>query len=327
MTYTEGRFDHILLIGHGSPDPQGNAEYLTCAHLLSTQLGVAVHPCFLELASPSIDEGIRLCVEAGARSVAVLPLFLGAAGHQKNDVPAMIHEARVNYPDVLFRYGTPIGTQYLLVETLADRAAEALASSSIDIPVAETAIILVGRGSSDPDSNSEVFKMARLLWEGRNYGWVDVAFQTVTRPQVAAIIERCVLLGARRVVVVPYLLFTGFVCHDIEQQVAAVCGQHDGVEVLVARHLANHPGVINAIAQRYDDIVQGTAAMTCDICKYRYQVVGFEHDYGKPQESHHHNHHHHRHGNNEHQKHHEHNHHNRHHHCEKHEKHEKHEDK
>ena len=293
-------FDRVLLIGHGSPDPQGNAEYLESARLLAEQLQVTVEPCFLELAEPSIAQGIQQCVEAGAQHVAVLPLFLGAAGHQKNDVPVMVQEAREHEPDITFRYGTPIGAQYPVVVALADRVTEALATSGTDIPSSQTAVILVGRGSSDPDSNSEVFKLSRLLWEGRDYGWVEVAFQTVTRPQVASVIDRCVRLGARRVVVVPYLLFTGFVRNDIEQQVMAVREHYAGVEVLLARHLANHAGVIDAIAQRYQDMRDGTATMTCDICKYRHRMTGFARDYGKPQEAHHHHGHGHHHGHDHH---------------------------
>jgi sirohydrochlorin cobaltochelatase len=44
------------------------------------------------------------------------------------------------------------------------------------------------------------------------------------------------------------------------------------------------------VAQRYYDIVAGTATMTCDVCKYRHRMTGFEHDHGKPQETHHHGH-------------------------------------
>ncbi len=315
MMHREEQFDHILLIGHGSPDPRGNAEYLDCARLLAERLDAPVRSCFLELAEPSIEEGIRLCVEAGAQQIAVLPLFLGAAGHQKNDVPVLINEARVRYPHVELRYGAPIGAQYPLVATLADRAAEAIATSAAEIPAAETALIVVGRGSSDPDSNSEVFKVSRLLWEGRDYGWVETAFQTVTRPQIATAVERCARLGARRVVVLPYLLFTGFVHSDIERQAAAQT-QHEDVEVLMARHLANHGGVIDAIAQRYRDMVEGVATMTCDICKYRHRFTGFEKDYGRPQEAHHHHHHdhHHHHGGHHHDHHHGGHHHDHHHH-------------
>jgi sirohydrochlorin cobaltochelatase len=289
-------FDRVLLIGHGSPHADGNAEYLQFARELAAYLGVAVQPCFLELAEPSIEEGIRLCVESGAQRIAVLPLFLGPAGHQKNDVPVLLAHAREHYPGVELRYGTPIGAQYQLVRVLEQRAAEALARSTSAIGEGDTALLLAARGSSDPDSNSEVFKLARLLYEGRGYGTVEAAFQKVTPPNIAQGIERCVRLGARRVVVLPYLLFTGFVRHDIAQQAEAAQAARPEVEILVGAHLFPHAGLTAAVAQRYHDIVAGTAAMTCDVCKYRHRMSGFEHDHGKPQETHHHHHHGHGHG-------------------------------
>lgn len=296
-------FDRILLIGHGSPDADGNAEYMQFAHDLGVHLGVTVQPCFLELAAPSIAAGIGQCVAAGAQRLAVLPLFLGAAGHQKNDVPSLLSQAHAHYPEVALHYGTPIGAQYQLVRVLEQRATEALARSTSGIARHDTALLLAARGSSDPDSNSEVFKLARLLYEGRGYGWVEVAFQKVTPPHIAQGIERCIRLGARRIVVLPYLLFTGFVQHDIRQQAQAAQAAHPAVEILVGACLFPHAALTDAVAQRYHDLVAGTAAMTCDLCKYRHPMAGFEHDHGQPQTSHHHDHHHHHHHEHEHQHH------------------------
>ncbi len=283
-------FDRILLVGHGSPHAAGNAEYMQFAETLETRLGVTVQPCFLELAEPSIMDGIRLCAEAGAEHIAVLPLFLGPAGHQKNDVPAILAHARQTYPNLTLRYGTPIGAHYCLVRILAQRASEALASRPASIPPHETALLLAVRGSSDPDSNAEVYKLARMLSEGRDYLTVEVAFQKVALPTITQGITRCVRLGARRIVVLPYLLFTGFVRHDIEQQARAAQGDYPTVEIVVGEHLFPHPELIEAVAQRYQELVDGTATMTCDLCKYRHRMTGFEHDYGKPQMTHVHDH-------------------------------------
>lgn len=84
----------LLLIGHGSPDPAGNAEFQQFADALATHLGVAVQTCFLELAAPAIGAGFDRCVQAGARQIAALPLFLSPGRHQKRDVPALLAEAR-----------------------------------------------------------------------------------------------------------------------------------------------------------------------------------------------------------------------------------------
>lgn len=287
---TMHEFDTLLLIGHGSPDPAGNAEYLQFARLLAEQLEMPVQPCFLELAEPSIEDGIACCIDAGASRIAVLPLLLGAAGHQKNDIPALLNHAREHWPDIDLYYGTPIGVQYPVVAVLAERAAAALATTQHTIPLAETALIVAARGSSDPDSNADVCKVSRLLWEGRDYGHVEAAFQSVTTPNIGTAIEQCIRQGARRIVVLPYLLFTGFVCNDINQQAAAARQRFSEIDIVVAHHLGHHQGIIDAVVQRFDDLRTGNAVMTCDLCKYRHRMAGFEDDYGRPQEAHHHHH-------------------------------------
>jgi sirohydrochlorin cobaltochelatase len=280
--------DALLLIGHGSRDAEAISEYYHFADTLACRLHLPVYPCFLEFADPPIAEGIRACVEAGARRVVALPLFLGPAGHQKNDVPAILNWAKTQWPQVYFKYGVPLGAQPQIISVLAQRAQEAFAASRADISAGETALVVVGRGSRDPDSNSEVYKIARLLWEGRPYGWVETAFYSLTAPAVPAALERCLRLGARRVVVLPYLLFTGAICQQIGDQARAVQADRPDLEILMAEHLGEHPEVIEAVIYRYQEVVEGTATMTCDLCKYRHRLAGFEDEHGMPQVSDHH---------------------------------------
>lgn len=259
----------LLLIGHGSPAAAGNAEFLQFAQDLAAHLGVATQPCFLELAEPSIGEGFARCVAAGAQQIAALPLFLGPGRHQKRDVPELLTEARSRHPGVTLRYGAPLGPQLPLVAALADRAAEALAQTARSVAAAETALLVVGRGSKDPQSNAELPRLARLLYEGRDYGLVEYGFQAVVAPDVGQAIARCVRLGARRVVVLPYLLFSGFVCDDIAAQARAAQARFPDLEVLVGERLFPHPGLLAAAALRYHEIVTDTVAMSCDLCVYR----------------------------------------------------------
>lgn len=280
--------DALLLVGHGSQDAEAIAEYHQFAEKVAAQLQLPVYPCFLEFVDPPIVEGIRTCVEAGAQRVVALPLFLGPAGHQKNDVPAILNWAKTQWPQTEFKYGVPLGVQSQIISVLAQRAEEVIATSPTTVSAAETALLIVGRGSHDPDSNSEVYKIARLLWEGRGYGWVEAAFYGLTPPNISAGIDRCVRLGAQRIVVIPYLLFTGAICQRTGDQARAVQAQYPAVEILVAEPLGLHPEVIAAVAYRYQEVVGGIATMTCDVCKYRHRLVGFEHEHGMPQWSDHH---------------------------------------
>jgi len=279
--------DVVLLIGHGSLDDDGMAESRRFAHMLASHLSTPIEPGFLELADPPIVDGIAACVARNPRRIIALPLLLGSAGHYKNDIPTLLQWARTQWPRIEFRYGTPLGAQYPLVRALADRAAEAIAALH-PCAAAETALLLVGRGSHDPDSNSDLAKIARLLWEGRGYGWVESAYYSLTPPDVQAGIGRCARLGARRIVVLPYLLFAGRICRFIGEQARKLQSQLPDVEIVVGKHLGLHPGVLAAVTQRYQEILNGTATMTCDLCKYRQRMDGFEAEYGLPQTTDHH---------------------------------------
>lgn len=259
----------LLLIGHGSPDAAGNAEFLQFARDLSTYLGVVTQPCFLELAEPSIGEGFDRCVTRGAQQIAALPLFLGPGRHQKSDVPDLLAEARLRHPGIILRYGAPLGPQLHLVEALGDRAAETIAKAASVMTPDKTALLVVGRGSKDPQSNAELPRLARLLYESHDYGLVEYGFQSVVAPDVGDAIARCMKLGARRVVVVPYLLFTGAVYDDIVAQAWAAQARFPDLEILVGDRLFPHHGLLAAAALRYREIISGTVAMTCDLCVYR----------------------------------------------------------
>ncbi len=245
-----------------------------------------VEACFLEFADPPIVDGIRTSIKNGATSIVALPLFLGPAGHQKNDVPAVINWARKEWPEISFHYGTPLGAQHHLIQALAERAEETVATATSDVPRSDTAVVVLGRGSRDPDSNSEVAKLARLLYEGRDFGLMEHAFYALSTPTVTEIVQKCARVGAKRVVLLPHLLFTGRIFHRICEQ-AKEAAKSANIEVLVASYLYPHPGVLEAVALRYEEAFAGVAHMTCDLCKYRNRFAGFESEFGLPQTSDH----------------------------------------
>jgi len=278
----------VILVGHGSRNPKGVEEFRQFAARFHKALGVEmVEACFLEFADPAILDLIERCVHQGATQVTVLPLFLVPAGHQKNDVPSAIQLARLLYPEVTFLYGAPLGVDARLLDVLDERLLEVEQQAPAHSRE-ETAVLLVGRGSTDPDGNSEVFKIGRLLWEGRSYGWVEVCFVSLARPAVPEGIGRCVKLGAKRVMVVPYFLFTGVLVKRIVEQTQAQKSLFPDVELLNTRHLGGHAQVLAVLHQRFWEAVGGRVYMNCDVCKYRVALPGFADQVGQPQTSDHH---------------------------------------
>jgi sirohydrochlorin cobaltochelatase len=127
-----------------------------------------------------------------------------------------------------------------------------------------------------------------MLWEGMGFGWTEVCYSGVTFPLVAPGLEHAVKLGYRRIIVFPYFLFTGVLVKRIYRIADEMAARHPEIEFLKARYLNDHPLVLDAFAERVDEILAGGNAMNCQHCLYRTKVLGFEAMVGMPQQSHHH---------------------------------------
>jgi sirohydrochlorin cobaltochelatase len=275
----------IVLMGHGSRDAEGAREFLTFAERLSARLARPIYPGFLELADPPIVSAIDEAVKAGAKSIMAVPWFLLGAGHVKNDVPTAIQWAQKRHPQVAIRYGSPINVQPEVLAILGER----LAAIDPDHGVGsrETAVLLVQRGSSDPEANADVYRVARFLWEGRKYSTIEVAFSGVTRPSLAEGLQRCLQYNPQRILVVPYYLYTGILVERISKIVAEAAATHPECEFRVAPHFGQDTR-LDILAQRMiEQIRNGKATMTCDMCQYRVPLFGREFLVRTPQVSDH----------------------------------------
>jgi sirohydrochlorin cobaltochelatase len=277
--------DVVLLVGHGSRDPSGEREARAFAAALQARIGEPVRVAFLEFNEPPLATALQSCIADGAVRVTVVPLFLGAATHQKNDVPTAIQTLRQHHSGVEIAYGAPLGAHALLAEALSVQAAEAAGCAAEGDE--ETAVLLVGRGSRDPDSNGELYKVGRLLFEGRRWPMVEACFIAIAAPDLPTGIERCVRLGARRIVLVPQMLFDGVLVKRIARLGQAIEPRYDGVRLHYAAALGAQSSVIEVVRQRIEEARSGTALANCDACKYRVRMTGFEDEHGLPQGSDH----------------------------------------
>ena len=216
--------------------------------------------------------------------------MLFAAMHAKNDIPSVLNEyARKHGVDV--RYGRELGVDPRMIRAAADRIGDAETAANAEsgeVARHDTCLVVIGRGASDPDANSNVSKVARLLWEGMGFGWCEVGYSGVTFPLVEPCLEQVAKLGFKRVIVFPYFLFTGILIDRIYGFADLVAKANPGIHWVNAGYLNDHPGVLETFAERAREILDGPPNMNCSLCKYRTQVLGFEDEVGAPQESHHH---------------------------------------
>ena len=279
----------IMVCGHGSRDVQAVEEFQAVARGLRERL--PEHETewgFLEFATPIIRDGLDALRAKGLRKVLAVPGMLFAAGHAKNDIPSVLNTYQAQHPGMEIRYGRELAIDLKLIRAAGERVEEAITEAGDHISRHETLLVVVGRGASDPDANSNVSKVMRMLWEGMGFGWGETAYSGVTFPLVEPALERAVRLGFRRIVVFPYFLFTGILVQRIYDHTDLVAARHPEVEFVKAPYLNDHPLVLDAFRDRVQEILEGQNLMNCQFCKYREQVLGFEAEVGLPQESHHH---------------------------------------
>ena len=268
----------LLGVAHGSKDP-ASQEVVQALLTRAAELrpGLQVQVAYVDNASPSIRTALADLVTQGECDVVVLPLLLTPASHSKTDVAASVQAGRRAHPGVRIRYGRPLGPHPALVDVLAQRLAEAGVRDG-------DPVVLVAGGALDPDANAQVAATARLLFEGRPWPSVDVAFASTARPTVPEALERLRAQGFGRASVARYFLGPGFLPRLVERQAQ----EADGLDVVVSAPLGVTDDLAELLLLRLDEAVRGDLRMNCDVCLYRVPLPGREDAVGAVQEPHEH---------------------------------------
>jgi sirohydrochlorin cobaltochelatase len=246
----------LLLIGHGTRDPRGLAEFRETVQRVADSLpSVAVGSAFLELAQPDIADGVHALALRGVEEVTFVPLLLFAAGHAKRDIPAALDIASRQYAFLRFGLAEPLGCHPSLLELSAQRFREALADTPRESSTLR--LILVGRGSSDATAAAETEHYAGKLAEQVSVPRYHVAFMAAASPRLGALLDRIEPSTGDWLVFQPHLLFHGEVLADLNAQVAAWGLRCPVRRWSVAEHLGPSRLLVQAIIDRFDP--SGTA--------------------------------------------------------------------
>jgi sirohydrochlorin cobaltochelatase len=256
--------DGLLLVAHGSASAAGTEEAIAVGEQVATaHPELAVELGFLELADPPAGKMLDRLVERGCTRIVVQPLILLAAGHGKSDVPAVALEGRDRHPDVEIVFGSPLG---VVPELLAAGASNLEQAGAKGLP-----LLVIARGTSDPDANAEAMRAARLLAEWTGADSVDVGFTGMTWPTVPEALERMRRLGHERFGLFFWFLCTGKLVERARDQVAA-----SGLDAVDAGYFGPNPAIVSVIDQRRREALDGVARVNCDTCSYRKPWPGME---------------------------------------------------
>jgi sirohydrochlorin ferrochelatase len=209
----------LVAVAHGSADPRASA---TIGDLMATVAERAaergrsapdLRTAYLGHAPPSLPQ-VMSTIGPG-HQVTVLPLLLTAAYHSKADIPRMLARVSRDFPRLRVSYGGTLGPHPRLLRALERRLAEEYPGAYAD--PAHTGVVLAAAGSSDPEANATIARLA-AQWQARA-GWFAVrpAYASAADPSPEAAVAGLLRAGARRVAVATYLLAPGFFADRIRR--------------------------------------------------------------------------------------------------------------
>jgi sirohydrochlorin cobaltochelatase len=289
----------LLMIGHGTRDEDGRQVFLDFVEAYQKlDHSRPVIPCFLELTEPNIEQGVDYCVQQGYTDISALPILLFAARHNKFDVTNELDRTRLKYPQLQFHYGRHFGINPNIISLWQKRLAQLdePEHNPHNIPREETVLLFVGRGSSDPDANGDVYKLARILWEGSGYQTVETCFIGITHPRLEEGFRRALLYQPKRIIVLPYFLFMGALMKKIYHITDDHREAFPDIEIVSLPEMGIQPELFQLLREREIETHLGEVRMNCEMCKFRLNALSEEnhsHEHG------HHHHHHHDHHHNE----------------------------
>jgi sirohydrochlorin ferrochelatase len=234
----------ILYIGHGTRSKVGADEAKTFIHRVMERIDVEIQEIsFLELTKPSIEEGFLRCVKRGATEISVIPLFLLAAGHIKEDIPQALASLREKYPNIQVNIRDPFGVQGKILDGITE-----LVRDTVEDLSEQDSILIVGRGSSDNSIHTafaEIIEGIRVRL-GTNY--VSVCYLAAAEPRLDEGLEIISKYTTGRIIVIPYLLFSGLLLSEVNQMVKR--RQKLGQPIIHTGSLSKHRVIEDIIIER-----------------------------------------------------------------------------
>jgi len=267
----------IVFIGHGSRSESANREmddFVEAYRRMRPEYSISAG--YIELAEPFMGDALREAAKHSSEVVAV-PLLLFRSGHAKNDIPIVFRQVRSEFPDVRFHCADVLGVHPDLAELAYLRAKE---TNLIVDDEDQTAIVYVGRGSSDPDANGDLCKQARVFEEGRKFVQVQPCFIGITKPRLEPALTLVARGRPKNIVVLPHLLFSGILVDRMKSIAAKFSEGYPWIKTVVSATLGVHELALRVVDERIAQAIRGELSLPCDSCKFRTSMAGQEEHVG-----------------------------------------------
>lgn len=241
----------ILYICHGSRVRAASEQAISFIQQIMKKVDAPIQEiAFLELSEPTIAQGFERCVKQGATTIAAIPILLLTAQHAKKDIPQELAIQNQRYPEVKVRVGEPIGVQEKMIDLLLERIFDT------KIPLNdEAAVLLVGRGSSDPDVKRDLSQIAKIFEQRQVIKRVEACFLTAAEPSFEQGLQWAKRSSFEQVFVIPYLFFTGLLMKKIEKTIKKIDENHRS-KFILCPYLGYHPIIKEIFYEQINELLK-----------------------------------------------------------------------
>ena len=247
----------ILLCGHGSRDPATLDEFVSVVGSLRALLpDQDIDYGFLELTEPSIDEALAVMYGRGCRKISVLPGMLFAAAHVKHDIPQILTDFQAGKTDLDISLARELGVSDNLINIASSRISAALeqAEQHLSVDKNETVLLVVGRGSGDEAALEAQRLVTTRIQQSTGLKNARTCYANVAIPKMAETLSEVTGIGFKRIVYLPWFLFTGILVQRLQRQFQECARINPGTDFVEIDHFGNHPLVAKTFADRFHDL-------------------------------------------------------------------------
>ncbi len=227
-----------ILVGYNHRDAAEQQAFDGLAQKFSQQLDQPVIACALDDGERPLINAIGQALSGGAVRLVIVPLFLSPFEYRSNAITDAVAFASRRWPFLQFHLSPPITWEAWVEMVNVD-------PKGFRNPLGLAVILAVQ--DDIPEINSDYYKLARLVFEAHDFGWVEMAFVGENgRPFLPDMLLRMKRLGAESVIVVPWVLFAGTAVSEINKIVAGE------METAVVPHLGEQPMLLDLLSKQHE---------------------------------------------------------------------------
>jgi precorrin-8X/cobalt-precorrin-8 methylmutase len=242
----------LLVVDRGSREPEVRQELEEICLIARKKAGYyASTYCFLEVVPPSIEEGIRKCVDSGAEQITVMPYFLYPGMKLKDTVKrtALI----IKDQGLKVAIARPLSYHAMMAQLIIDRITELKKEMQVTYDDAECDVLLIGHGSSDKNARDAFVFTADAI--RTRYRRVHFCFLELDSPNIDSGIAGTIAGSPKVILMMPYFLHKGaHIKRDVIHEIEYALSRHDFKQAYLSRHLGVDGKLVNLILERTSEV-------------------------------------------------------------------------